>query len=110
MRAVTDAEINVETLAELLAGGELPLVLDVRESWEVELCSIAGSEHIPLGELPSRLGELARERVIVAVCHHGMRSAHATAWLRANGFDRALNLAGGIDAWARRIDPEMKVY
>lgn len=110
MRPVTDFEMEVETLAAMRAAGDAPFVLDVREPWEVELCAIPGSTHIPLGQLASRAGALPAEEVIVVVCHHGMRSAHATGWLRQQGFDRAINLAGGIDAWARRIDPSMKVY
>lgn len=110
MRAITDNEVTVEDLAERLRGGDGLVVLDVREPWEVELCHIGGSLHIPLGQLPSAVAAVPRDRDIAVLCHHGMRSAHATQWLRNQGFDRAINLAGGIDAWARRIDPTMKVY
>ncbi|MQP67798.1 sulfurtransferase [Niveispirillum sp. SYP-B3756] len=109
MRDVTDFELLVDDLAERLRRGDA-VVLDVRENWEVELCAIPGSLHIPLGQLPGAIGDLPQDRDIAVLCHHGMRSAHATAWLRAHGFDRAINIAGGIDAWARRIDPSMKVY
>lgn len=102
-------DIQVEDLAGRLEQGDVTL-LDVREGWEVELCAIDGSLHIPLGQLPAAVSLLPRDRELAVLCHHGMRSAHATAWLRAQGFDRAVNIAGGIDAWARRIDPSMKVY
>lgn len=102
-------QIEVETLAAMRRDGEVAL-LDVRESWEVELCAIEGSIYIPLGDIPARMGELPSDRPLVVICHHGMRSAHAVSWLHGNGFDRAINLSGGIDSWARRVDPTMKVY
>ncbi|MFV3130042.1 rhodanese-like domain-containing protein [Niveispirillum sp. KHB5.9] len=110
MRPITDNELTVEDLADRLRTDDGVVVLDVREPWEVELCDIAQSIHIPLGQLPSAVAALPKDRDIAVLCHHGMRSAYATQWLRSQGFDRAINLAGGIDAWARRIDPTMKVY
>ena len=103
-------QIDVDTLREMREAGEPITLLDVREPWEVAYCVIEGSVTIPLGSLSSRAGELPKDRQIVVVCHHGGRSAQATTWLRHNGFDMATNLAGGVDAWARRIDPTMKVY
>lgn len=94
----------------MMAAGEPLVILDVRESWEIELSAIEGSIYIPLGLLPMRVGELPKDRPLVVLCHHGFRSAQATAWLRNQGFDTAMNLSGGIDAWARRIDPSLKVY
>lgn len=102
--------IEVEDLQGMLAAGEPPVILDVREPWEVDLSAIAGSIYIPLGLLPMRVGELPKDRPLVVLCHHGFRSAQATAWLRNQGFGSATNLTGGIDAWARRIDPSLKVY
>lgn len=103
-------EIDVETLSQLRDGQEALAILDVREPWETAICAIEGSIRIPLGGLADRLGELPRDRLLVVMCHHGGRSAAATALLRRQGFERAVNLAGGIDAWARRIDPGMGVY
>ncbi len=85
-------------------------VLDVREPWELEICRLDGSIAIPLGTLPGQAATLPRAGKLVVMCHHGRRSAHAVEWLRANGFPNAINLAGGIDAWARQIDPEMRTY
>jgi len=102
-------EIEVEDLAAALVA-EPPAILDVRESWELALCSLAGAQHIPLGELPARLAELDRQRQLVVVCHHGIRSRAAQHFLLAQGFRHVVNLSGGIDAWARRIDPAMAVY
>jgi adenylyltransferase/sulfurtransferase len=86
------------------------VILDVREKFEYEIARIEGSRLIPLDELPDRLDELDPGTEIVAHCHSGMRSAQAIQFLRANGFNRAFNLAGGIDAWANEIDPTMQKY
>lgn len=103
-------EIEVERLSEMLRGGEAVTVLDVREPWEVGICGLPGSLDVPLATLPGRVGELPKDRPLVVMCHHGGRSAQATMWLRRNGFDNAANLSGGIDAWARRVDPNMRTY
>ena len=84
-------------------------ILDVREPWEFEIASIAGSVNIPLGSLPERAGELDRARPVYALCHHGGRSLSATQWLRRNGF-AAVNVGGGIDAWAATVEPGMARY
>ena len=92
------------------ASREAPLVVDVREPWEVELCRIDGSVSIPLGEIERRAGELPRDRPLVMVCHHGGRSQHAAALLAGAGFTHVHNLRGGVDAWALDVDPTMKRY
>ncbi len=86
-----------------------PVLVDVREDWERAICMIDGSLSLPLGALPRRLDELPRERDLVIVCHSGQRSAAAAAWLGQQGF-RAHNLEGGVDAWARSVDPGMRRY
>jgi rhodanese-related sulfurtransferase len=103
-------EIDTLTLKERLDSPNPPTVLDVREPWEVEIASIDGAVNIPLGELTSRVGELSRDTPLAVMCHHGGRSAQATAWLRNQGFDHATNVAGGIDAWARTVDPTLSRY
>jgi len=85
-------------------------LLDVREPWEVALCRMDGSVHIPLGQLAGRLAELDPARSTVVICHHGMRSLQAGAFLERQGFRDVVNLRGGIDAWARDVDPSMAVY
>lgn len=85
-------------------------VVDVREPWETALCALPDSIHMPLGELPGRFRDLPSDRTLVMVCHHGVRSAHAALFLVRQGYSRVLNLAGGINAWAKRIDPEMETY
>ncbi len=85
-------------------------LLDVREPWEFERCRIDGSRLIPLAQLPARLGELDPARPTVVICHHGVRSLRAAAYLEHCGFADVVNLSGGIDAWAKTVDPGVPVY
>jgi rhodanese-related sulfurtransferase len=87
-----------------------PLLLDVRETWEVQTCAIAGSRHVPMGEVPGRADELDASADIVVICHHGGRSMQVAMFLEKNGFAKVHNLAGGVDSWARTVDPSMPVY
>jgi rhodanese-related sulfurtransferase len=87
-----------------------PLLLDVREPWEFQTCHIAGARHVPMGELSARLVELDPDADVVAICHHGARSLQVAYFLARQGFARVHNLAGGVDAWARTLDPAMPVY
>ena len=102
-------EITPTELQQLLAGDNPPSLIDVREEGEAAICSIDGSTLIPMNTLPQRLQELPRDRAIVLYCHSGMRSMMAGQWLSQQGFD-ALSLAGGIDRWAREIEPDMARY
>lgn len=103
-------EIEVERLDAMRRSGEDHVLLDVREPWETDLVSVEGSMPIPMRMLPGRVAELPRDKPVVVMCHHGGRSAQVMMWLREQGFDQATNLSGGIDAWARRIDPDMRTY
>jgi rhodanese-related sulfurtransferase len=87
------------------------VLLDVREPWEYEAAHIAGSRHIPMGDIPARFNqELDPEKHIVVVCHHGVRSMNVTVWLRQQGFENVQSLRGGIDRWSREIDPSVPLY
>jgi molybdopterin/thiamine biosynthesis adenylyltransferase/rhodanese-related sulfurtransferase len=105
-----DAELTVRELAARRARGQGPLVVDVREPFELEICRLEGATHIPLGELPARLAELDARREIVTVCHSGVRSLRAREVLQAAGFAQVRSLRGGLDAWAVEIDPTMERY
>ena len=94
----------------LLEASEPPQVLDVREAWEVERCSIAGSIWIPLGQLIARHAELDPSRAVLVVCHHGIRSWRAGRLLESLGFTCVINLAGGVEAWACEVEPTMARY
>ena len=86
------------------------LLLDVREPFEWDIAHLEGARLIPLGQLPARLGELDGHADIVAYCHHGMRSLQAVEMLRAAGFSKVRSLDGGIDAWAREVEPNLPRY
>jgi sulfur-carrier protein adenylyltransferase/sulfurtransferase len=105
----TVPEIQVEELKRRLDSGEDIFVLDVREPHEYQICNINGYL-IPLGDLPKRVNELDSSREIVAHCRSGVRSAKAVNFLRQAGFRKVTNLAGGILAWADRVDPKMPKY
>jgi adenylyltransferase/sulfurtransferase len=103
-------EITPVELKRRLDAGEALTVLDVREPWECEIARLPGSINIPLDELPRRLGELDAHATTIVMCKAGGRSRRAAQFLAGAGFDQAVNLAGGIDAWARDIDPELPTY
>lgn len=103
-------ELNPAALKELLdRGTELQLV-DIREPFEREIVHLDDSDFIPMGQLPSRLSELRNDVPVVLYCHHGTRSARALSFLRERGMANATHLAGGIDAFAREIAPELQRY
>jgi rhodanese-related sulfurtransferase len=87
-----------------------PLLLDVREPWEFQTCRIPDSMLVPMRELPARLAEIDPATAVVVICHHGARSLHAAMFLERQGYASVHNLAGGVNAWARSVDPAMPVY
>jgi rhodanese-related sulfurtransferase len=101
--------LSPEALKSLLDQGKIRL-LDVRQAEELEIAHIAGATHIPLNELPARLGELDPQQPIAALCHHGVRSEMAGRLLERNGFAQVAHLSGGIDAWSLAIDPAVARY
>lgn len=105
-------EITASDLAAWLAdsGKPQPLLLDVREDWEVQLASIAGALHIPMNLIPLRMSELPDDQPIVTVCHHGVRSYQVGLYLANAGFEQVQSLKGGVEDWASEIDPAMAHY
>ena len=95
--------------ARLAAGDKLQL-LDVREDWEFQTAHIEGSLLIPMGQVASRIAELDSTAETVVICHHGGRSMQVAGLLEQLGVPNVINLAGGVDAWARSVDPSMPVY
>ena len=94
---------------------QVPLVLDVREPLEVQAASVRPNGafellHIPMNQIPARLGELRADRPTACLCHHGMRSMNVAMFLARNGFDQVANIAGGIDAWTLERDPAVPRY
>jgi rhodanese-related sulfurtransferase len=102
-------EITPEELKARLDRKQPTVLLDVREGWETALCRLEHSTHIPIEEIEFRVDELNRDDEIVVYCHHGIRSAAVAEYLRSLGY-RAVNLAGGLESWARRVDPAMRRY
>lgn len=97
-------------LAAHLEAGQRPVLLDVREPWEWDICRLPGAQLIPMRDLPARLAELNKSAETVVICHHGVRSFHAARYLETAGFDNVINLAGGVAAWADEVDPAMPRY
>ena len=87
-----------------------PLLLDVREPWEYQLCHIAGSLPMPMNSVPARASELDPAAEIVVICHHGGRSAQVCMYLERQGFGNVINLVGGVEGWATQVDPAMARY
>jgi sulfur-carrier protein adenylyltransferase/sulfurtransferase len=102
--------ITVEELKAKMDRGDQFVLIDVREPHEIAINSLEGSIKIPLGMLPDRVNQLSSADEIVIHCKMGGRSAQAVEFLRTAGFRKVSNLAGGIDAWAERIDPTMPRY
>ena len=102
--------LTVRQLKERLEQGEPPVLLDVREAWEMARCQLPGTTWIPMGQIMARVSELDKGQEIVVVCHHGIRSWQVAKFLEHEGFENVINLTGGIDAWAKEIDPSMPLY
>lgn len=104
-------QFTAQQLAQYLETAiEPPLLLDVREPWEFDNCHIEGSLLVPMRQVPQALHDLDRERETVVICHHGVRSYQVAYYLEHMGFSRVINLQGGVEAWARDVDPGMKRY
>ena len=87
-----------------------PLLLDVREPWEFDICHIDGSINMPMAQVPQRLDELQAEDKIIVICHHGIRSQQVIWFLQQQALENLVNLDGGVDAWARTVDTDMPGY
>lgn len=88
-----------------------PLLVDVREPWEFDICRLPGTQLFPMRQLfhePET--QLPPHRELVLICHHGIRSRQVAGFLERHGFRDIINLAGGLDAWAREVDPQMATY
>jgi adenylyltransferase/sulfurtransferase len=103
-------EMSPGELRDRLAAGDAPLLLDVRNPPEWELCRLQGAILVPLAELTQRLHEIPRDRAIVAYCKMGGRSAQAVEILTEAGYERVTNLAGGLDRWTDEVDPDLARY
>lgn len=106
-----DFEISASQVSAMLKRGDKFTLLDVREPSELEKSRIEGSTNIPMGDVPMLAHqELDPDDHIVVLCHHGVRSLTVTNWLRQQGFGKAQSVRGGIDGWARTVDPKIPLY
>ena len=103
-------ELPVEELKARRDRGEKPLVIDVCEEWELQLASIPDVVHVPMNQLPARLGEFARDAETVVMCHAGGRSLRVAHYLVNQGFTNVANLSGGISAWSQVVDATVPQY
>jgi rhodanese-related sulfurtransferase len=103
-------QIDPSELRRLLDGGEDLVLLDVREPEEVAVASLPQAVHVPMRDVTARLHELNKNRRIVVMCHHGIRSANVAHYLAQHDFRHVTNLAGGIDAWSLTVDPTVPRY
>lgn len=112
MQQVSPSQFN-DWLQQAASVGQ-PLVLDVRETWECQLASIApaGCEVLimPMQTIPARLMELDKSRPIACLCHHGGRSMQVASFLKQQGFSNITNISGGINAWSNQVDASVPVY
>jgi rhodanese-related sulfurtransferase len=106
VRQVTARELH----ALLCSDAPPPQLLDVREPWELDICRLEGSTHIPMRRVPGALDRLDSDRPVVVICHHGIRSQQVALYLDRLGFRQVLNLRGGVDAWAHEVDPSLRTY
>lgn len=103
-------EVGPRELADELAAGARPVLLDVREADELEISRLPGIVHLPMGEVAERLGELDSTAPTVVVCRTGNRSGRVAEFLVGQGFTDVRNLVGGMNAWAEVVDPTMPTY
>ena len=104
-------EKNAQDVKDLIdSAKKKPLILDVREQWEYDICHIENSVHIPMGKITSMGDELRPDEIIIVVCHHGIRSRMVAKYLMSKDFKDVINLTGGIDAWSSDVDPAMPKY
>lgn len=103
-------EVSVLELKEARDRGEKTPVIDVREDWELQLARIPDVLHVPMSQVPARLGELPRDVPIIVMCHHGGRSLRVAHFLSNQGFTDVANLSGGIQAWSESVDATVPQY
>ena len=89
---------------------EQPLLLDVRQPWEFDVCKIENSVSIPMAQIPSELESLDSNRDTEVICHHGIRSRRVGRYLEQAGFNNIINFSGGVSQWAKTVDNQMPTY
>jgi rhodanese-related sulfurtransferase len=103
-------DISPQDLKALLDNGDPIVILDVRETWEVEAAALPGIINIPMDDIPASLERLPRDIPVVVMCHTGSRSGFIAQWLEMRGYANVLNLLGGIDRWSLEVDRSIPRY
>jgi len=103
-------EMTPKECFDLLASSQPPVLLDVREDWELAIASLPAALHIPMDQVPERMDELDNKRPVVVMCRSGARSMQVASYLVQNGFPRVFNLQGGILAWSEQVDQSIPSY
>ncbi len=104
-------ELNATELRHYLEQSDpAPLLLDVRQPWEYDICKLDNTVLIPMSQIPHKLNELDMQQEIVVICHHGIRSRQVGRYLEAAGFTNIINLNGGMAGWAQQVDSAMATY
>ena len=103
-------EISALELKSRRDRGENPVVIDVREDWELQLARIPDVVHVPMSQIPARLGEFQRDAEIIVMCHAGGRSMRVAHFLASQGFTDVANLSGGISGWSEAVDATVPRY
>jgi rhodanese-related sulfurtransferase len=106
MRRLSVNEIN----AYLHQADQPPLLLDVREPWEYDICHLENSQLIPMRNIPAAIADLDLERETIVICHHGIRSRQVAMFLEHQGFSNVINMEGGMAAWTTHVDRNMPTY
>lgn len=96
--------------AYLDSSEEHPLLLDVRQPWEFDICKIKNSTLLPMSQIPAESETLDSARETVVICHHGIRSRSVGRYLEQAGFRNIINLSGGVAQWAKTVDNQMPTY
>jgi rhodanese-related sulfurtransferase len=105
----------LELQAHLENGETQPLLLDVRQPWELDICKLENCVFIPMSQIPAKIDSLDTARETVVICHHGIRSRSVGPCLKQDrlehaGFSNIINLSGGVDQWAKTVDKQMATY
>ncbi|HEU4529559.1 MAG TPA: rhodanese-like domain-containing protein [Steroidobacteraceae bacterium] len=104
------SEVTPTEFVRRREAGNDAVLLDVREEWELQIANVPGTVHVPMNEIPQRLGELDPARETVVLCRSGRRSLQVARFLEQSGFRSVANLTGGILAWSRELDTSIPEY
>lgn len=110
MRQMTPVQVKTWLDEARRDGSPAPVLIDVREPRELEICALPGARSMPMSAVLARYSELDPATPTVLICHHGMRSAQVGMYLEQHGFKDIINLQGGVAAWAAQVDPTMATY